>query len=175
MKFLSKSLIVLVYCAFSAALAVDSDSSPPGDAVASARALPHDRDLQGYVEYYLDDPAGDELRARYYSVDGQSLARKHLRYTGPGAQPVFVIHDYRSSTGYRVLPTEDRLRIQTLRLLENNYQAVVDVREIPIVEPTVVDAGFHRFLMERWEQVSAGNAVRFNFVQLDEAVWCQWC
>jgi hypothetical protein len=169
MKYTSKFLIIFALVLKSVAFVAAGGGFPPEEAYASARAQPHDSSRPGYFEYYLDDPSGDELRARYFTEDGQSIAQKNLRYTTSSVQPVFEIHDFRNSTGYRVLPVDDRLRIQTLRLLNNNYKAVVDIREVPVIEPTVVDAGFHRFAMQRWDQIAAGETVRFNFVQIDKA------
>ncbi len=138
-------------------------------AVASARALPHESGVAGYTEYYLDEPQEKVVRAHYYAVDGRPIAHKRLRYLEPGAQPHFELHDYRNSTGYRVIPSNGSLRIQKLRLLENNYQAVVDVHDMAVVEPTVIDAGIHRFILQHWQPIAAGEKIDFNFLQIEKA------
>ncbi|MEM7258433.1 MAG: hypothetical protein AAF404_13730 [Pseudomonadota bacterium] len=141
----------------------------PDNAIARAAATPHNSGDQVYVEYYLDNPDSNDVRARYFSKEGLPVAQKRLRYAENSDLPLFEVHDFRNSTGYRVLPMGDRLRIQSLRLLENNLQAVVDVREVPVVAPTVIDAGFHRFLLQHWDEVASGEKVRFNFLQIDQA------
>ncbi len=171
MKFIAKSLIALVYCmtlypdyGIAKETAYDIKS-----AVSMARAQPHDAEKSGYVEYYLDDPVEDVVRATYRSTDGESLATKRLKFAKNGKLPTFELLDFRNSSGYRVMPRNDKLLVHTLRLLENNIQAVVDVREVTVVEPMVVDAGFHRFLLQHWDEIGAGKSVRFNFLQVDRA------
>lgn len=167
MRFIKTEWIACCLVLVSASIA-NAVTMPEG-AISQAKALPHDSEYAAYTEYYLGDPDSDDLRTRYYSEDGQSIAQKRLRYSVNVKHPVFEIHDFRSSTGYRVQPVDDRLRIQTLRLLENNFQAVVDVQEVLVVEPTVIDAGFHRFIQQHWQSVVNGESVRFNYLQIDEA------
>lgn len=169
MNYLSKSLIVFGYFVLSVTFAPAASDDLPGDALFSARAQPHATGTESYIEYYLDDPSADDFSTYYFSQEGDALARKRLRYNASADYPLFEIHDYRTSTGFRVLPTDGRLRIQTLRLLENNYQAVVDVQEVPVIDPTVVDAGFHRFVHQHWDEFAAGESIRFHYLQVDQA------
>ncbi len=139
------------------------------NAISKAQAVPHESGKSGYVEYYLDEPLSDVVRASYRSADGKELASKQLNFTEESKHPAFELLDYRSSSGYKVVPQDGKLRVLSLRLLENNMRAVVDVREVTIVEPMVVDAGFHRFLLNHWDDIAAGSKVRFNFLQVDRA------
>ena len=168
MGYYSKLLIAMVYSLL-VCVPVSARDKPPVGTMISAQALPHDDDVQGYQEFFLDDPANDEFRAVYRSVDGRPIAHKRLRYSGTEKHPTFEMHDYRNASGYRVVPMSQRLRVERLKLLENNIQAVVDVQEVIIVEPTVIDASFHRFLMEQWSVVERGEVIKFNFLQLDKA------
>ena len=171
MKCTFKLLIVSVYCLSIGVGSVSARNLPAGveDAVAMALGTPHDDGKAGYIEYYLDEPVADVVRASYRSASGNEIASKQLSFTSRSKFPAFELLDYRSSSGYRVVPGDEKLRVLSLRLLENNIQAVVESRDVKVVEPLVIDVGFHRFLLSHWDDVAAGKKVRFNFLQVDRA------
>jgi hypothetical protein len=171
MNCIFKLLIVLVYCLSVGVVSATGRETPAAveDAVAMALGTPHDDGRPGYIEYYLDEPVADVVRASYRSATGDEIASKRLSFTSQSKFPAFELLDYRSSSGYRVVPGDEKLRVLSLRLLENNMRAVVDTREVKVVEPMVIDAGFHRFLLTHWDNVAAGKKVRFNFLQVDRA------
>ena len=95
MRFVTKSLIVVLYWLLSVAYAETQGLMIPDGHYVSGQAKSNKAGQTGYVEYYLDDPVSDELRARYFSVEGRVLASKRLTFSADNSQPIFEVYDYK--------------------------------------------------------------------------------
>ncbi len=138
-------------------------------AISVAHAKLQDDSGLAYLEYYLDDPSAEEVRAEYRSIDGEMIVTKRLRFSPEQGFAEFEILDYERFKGFRVVSGDNTLQIQTLRLLENNLRAVVGIDNVATSGPVIVDAGFHRFMLENWDALSAGKRITFNYLLLHKA------
>lgn len=140
----------------------------PG-AISVAHAKLQDDSGLAYLEYYLDDPSAEEVRAEYRSTDGETIVTKRLRFSPEQSFAEFEILDYERFKGFRVVPGDHVVQIQTLKLLKNNLRAVVGINNVPARSPVIIDAGFHRFMLENWEALAEGKRVTFNYLLLHKA------
>ena len=117
-----------------------------------------------YVESHYIRNAGrvGEQRVVLYrcAPDGPAFARKELTYGTTRTVPEFTLFDAR--TGYQ----EGLRRTPTGTKVFQRADARAPQREAPISQDAaiVVDAGFDDFVRNRWNELEAGNTLRFSFL-----------
>lgn len=117
-----------------------------------------------YVESHYIQNVGrvGEQRVVLYrcSLGGPAFARKELTYGAARAVPEFTLFDAR--TGYQ----EGLRRTTNGTKVFQRADARAPQREalVPDDATLVVDAGFDEFVRSHWNELEAGNTVRFSFL-----------
>lgn len=120
-----------------------------------------------YTEAHREVAADEEtlLVSVYRTPDGRPFARRELRFPSdaPDAQPDFELIDER--IGYRegVEAAGDAYLVHRAEDEGDRVEKLVAPRQRPIV----IDAGFDRFIRRSWDQLQAGDTLRFDFVSCD--------
>lgn len=124
-----------------------------------------------YTEAYLDDPFNDTIRASYWSGDKQLIAFKQLTFKANTDQPTYYeFVDYRRAKGYKVIiNAAGAAKVETIRLLANGQKKIIRVQDLAVDSNTVIDAGFHRYIVAHWDKLQQGKSVKMNFLQVDKA------
>lgn len=137
---------------------------------ASGYARINDEAPLSYIETYLHDPMSQIISASYWSEDKQPMAYKKLKFNPGSNVPTFYeIIDYRRAKGYRVTVADAIAKVQTVRLDSKGVESVTKVKTVAIDEQTVIDAGFHRFVIANWDELMGGKTIKVNFLQVDKA------
>lgn len=139
------------------------------DVVAYGYARLAQQSVVHYTEQYLDDPLHDTLRASYWSSDRQLIAYKKLIFSDESSLPnYYELVDYRRGRGYRVKLESDIATVQSIKLSKNGTQYIYKNSNIKIKENTIIDAGFHRFIIANWQQLLNGETLKMKFLQTDK-------
>ena len=116
-----------------------------------------------YCEYFLPTE-NEQTRVLYYTPAGHRFAEKVLH--GPAsngnaqtARPEMVQQDFRNG---EIRETHRRDGEWELRYRKSST-ADWDTDRLPADAIDVVDAGFDAYVREHWDQLAAGQALRFNF------------
>ncbi len=111
----------------------------------------HTQQLRGELPVSLDTV--------YRGPDGEPFAQRQVTYGDTPSQPVFeFVDDRRSYAEGSYLDSGERVVFK--RKQRDVEQAKVKFGR----RPMVIDAGFDRFILERWEQLQKGKTVKFDFL-----------
>lgn len=129
----------------------------------SGTAYEPDSDRVLYIEHHdlsLENGRPVREEVRYVTPEGETLALKTLRYQ-EAARP-----------GYRLeLHTEDRL--ETVRPGENGVR--VESKKSGHLDwpddPSVIDGGFHYYILEHFEALIDGRSIEFEFLAPTRLSW----
>ena len=122
-----------------------------------------------YIESYLDDPMNDTIRASYWS-DQEIIGYKKVEFNNNANVPYyFETVDYRRSMGYQVSVRSNTATVRRIFLMSDGSETVNRTRTVEVDENTVIDAGFHRFVLANWDRLLNNKTVRLQFLQVDKA------
>lgn len=140
------------------------------DVVATGYAKQPKQSSVTYVETYLDDPLEDRIRATYWSNDQKNIAFKSLDFpAGSNIPSKYELMDLRRSKGYRVSVNSNIADVQTIRIRPDGTRYISKERQIEINENTVIDAGFHRFILANWDRLISGKPMKIKYLQVEKA------
>ena len=123
-----------------------------------------------YVETYLDDPLANKIRATYWSTDKKNIAFKSLVFpAGSNIPSKYEIIDLRRARGYRVAVNSNIAEVQKLRIRSDGTQVITKQQKVEINDNTVIDAGFHRFIISNWEHLNSGAPMKIKYLQVEKA------
>lgn len=123
-----------------------------------------------YTETYLDDPMESTIRAVYWDSNRQPIAYKRLDFgVGSNIPENFEVIDYRREMGYRITVKNNIANVKQLKITEDGSETVLKNNNVEIDSSTVIDAGFHRFILADWDNLTRGKTIRIKFLQIDKA------
>lgn len=127
-----------------------------------ARSLEDDSVLYEERHELVTDEQGLPIRETvdYVTPDGLLLARKTMRYREP-ARPAYEIELKTRNRTERVEPDADGVDVRSRK------SGRIDWPD----QPAVIDGGFHYFILANFDQLLAGDSVRFQFLAPTRLTW----
>lgn len=153
------------------ALPAKSEVPPFGqDVTANGYARLPTQSVVNYTETYLDNPLDNTIRASYWSGNRELIAFKKLIFNSDSNVPEYYESiDYRRSKGYRVSVDSNVAKVETIKLGKDGTEIVTRNKSVDVTDKTVIDAGFHRFVVSNWDRLMSGRSVKVKFLQVDKA------
>ena len=154
---------------FTAALVAGSTSASAEVRRYEARAYDLRSGRLLYTEYHTESRKnGRHLGSTvvYRQADGAVIARKQISYRKSLVAPDFSFRDLRTGYMEALEFTGGRARMQARRTSAEELQ----VKNLTLPRPLVVDAGFDNFIRLKWDRLIAGRPVETNFavpIELD--------
>lgn len=163
--------LLLAWQASAAALPAKNEIPPFGQNVtANGYARLPGQSVVNYTETYLDNPLDQTIRASYWSGNRDLIAFKKLIFnSGSNVPEYYESIDYRRSKGYRVSVKSNVAKVETIKLGKDGSEVVTKYKNVDVTEKTVIDAGFHRFVVANWDKLMSGKSVKIKFLQVDKA------
>ncbi len=123
-----------------------------------------------YTESYLDDPMSNTIRAVYRDSNRQPISYKQLNFPPNAKLPdFFEVVDFRRKRGYRVEVNNNIANVKSIRVAEDGSETISSNTDVAIDSKTVIDASFHRYILDYWDQLLDRKTVKINFLQIDRA------
>jgi hypothetical protein len=110
-----------------------------------------------YREFYTPLDANNEVQVSYTRPDGEVFATKTLRYTANPTQPEFDYHDLRDNERLAGRFSAGRL------ILTYDQEGYKQEKELVETLGLVTDNGFDVFIQQHWDQLVAGEKIRFTY------------
>ncbi|MBF0289484.1 MAG: hypothetical protein HQM14_16855 [SAR324 cluster bacterium] len=112
-----------------------------------------------YKEYSRNGMV-EEATVTYFSPLGKVIAEKKITFRDTITVPDFMMLDQRNGYIEGVSQEETGFKIT----FQNDKESPKISKTVQPSFPVVVDAGFHYFILENWEALTAGKRLTFNFV-----------
>ncbi len=111
------------------------------------------------------DESGAYLRSevRYELPEGKPLAVKQVDFRSNPLLPTLRFDDFRTGVQIQLESSPDNA---TLKRLHQEELSVVRELRLSADENWIADAGFDRMMMRHWDQLLAGETLKFTFLTL---------
>lgn len=130
-------------------------------------AMPGDASALIYTEHHQQDGTCTDGRwtpisgsVAYRNKNGSDRARKEIDYAVDLKRPSFILTDSKFDERIEVTNKEDR----KAEVIYDEFQNDPVRFEVALGADSIIDAGFDHLVVERWDDLTAGKTIKFDFL-----------